>query len=164
MNRKNTKKPELNENAPVQTISAPDEDIKRWQEYWPKLQEAALDSEEHFDKKIFAVSAGAIGFELSILQFVKDHPQRIGWMIASSICCISALLLNLIVQYVAKIQQDKLALQISELIRNSKVDDGSIERKMVKYNKFLTIINISSIVLLVSGIAFLAVFSFINLC
>lgn len=163
MSRKKTKELDFNENAPVQTISAPDEDIKRWQEYWPKLQEAALDSEEHFDKKIFAVSAGAIGFELSILQFVKDNPQgnRLDDCLKYLLYLCATIKPNR--SYVAKIQQDKLALQISELIRNSKVDDGSIERKMVKYNKFLTIINISSIVLLVSGIASLAVFSFINL-
>lgn len=151
------------ESISAQPTNEPSEDIKRWQEYWPKLQEAALDSEEHFDKKIFAVSAGAIGFELSVLQFIKGCPLAIGWMIASSICCILALLCNLIVQYVAKMQQDSQAQLIGDLIRNSKVDDGSIEQKMVKDNKVLTVINIISIVLLVSGIACLTVFSFINL-
>ena len=78
---------------------------KRWLEFWPLLQKAALDSEEHFDKKIFAVSTGALGFMLTLIQFIKWPEYKCIAGVAAG-AFVFALLTNMIVHLYAKSSQD----------------------------------------------------------
>ena len=164
MAKKQTKKTDTK----VQETDIPHEEtvaqtIKGWQEYWPKLQEAALDSEEHFDKKIFTLSAGAIGIVLTLLQFLDVTPCSVIWVIIAASLCVIALLMNLLVQYIAKYQQDNQAELIRTFIANPIDDDSYISERMRKDNKILMWINGISIGCLISGIICLCVFTVINL-
>ena len=137
--------------------------IKGWQAYWPKLQEAALDSEEHFDKKVFTLSAGAIGIVLTLLQiWGKDRCGAI-WVIIAVSLFVLALLLNLIVQYVAKSKQDKQAELIRAFIANPTEDDSFISERMRKDNRILMWINGFSIGCVILGMAFLIVYTYLNI-
>ena len=137
--------------------------IKGWQEYWPKLQEAALDSEEHFDKKVYTLSAGAIGIVLTLLQFWKDDRCGAIWVIIAVSLFVLALLLNLIVQYVAKSKQDKQAELIRAFIANPTEDDSYISERMRKDNRILMWINGFSIGCVILGMAFLIVYTYLNI-
>lgn len=137
--------------------------VKYWIDFWPKLQEAQLDSEEHFDKKVFSLSAGAIGLELSILQFVKGTPLAIWLVIVSTSLCLAALILNLFVQYFAKNKQEKQAEIIRDFIQHPKTSDDYIIAHLIRDNKVIKRINLTSMLCLFAGICFLGVFTFINL-
>ena len=140
-----------------------DQAVKYWTDFWPKLQDALLDSEEHFDKKVFALSAGAIGLELSILQFVKGTPVAVWCVVVSTSLCLAALILNLLVQYFAKNRQEKQAELIRDFIQRPKENDDYITERLIKDNNILKWINLISMVFLFGGIVFLGVFTFINL-
>ena len=139
------------------------EDIKKWEQFWPELQKAALTSEANYDKKVFAVSVGSIGMELSILQLVQGRPKALWWAISATALCILALLINLIVHYIGKSKQDEQASLLKEFLANPNNDGSSIYDRIVEDNKSLRTINLVSIVLLVLGIICLSVFTFLNL-
>ena len=71
--------------VPEENVAIP-ESHQRISEFFSELQKAALNSEEHYDRKIFAISAGAIGVELTILQFFTSNLRGIGYVIASVSC------------------------------------------------------------------------------
>ena len=147
----------------VQESDNQSQTIKGWQEYWPKLQETALDSEEHVDKKVFTLSAGAIGIVLTLLQFLGRDRCGVIWVIFAISLFVLALLLNLIVQYVAKAQQDKQSELIRIFIANPTDDDSFISERMRKDNKILMWINGFSIGCVIFGIVFLSVFTYLNI-
>lgn len=161
-NNKRTKKGSA---AVLESAKQPDTDnmVKYWTDFWPELQKALLDSEEHFDKKVFSLSAGAIGIELSILQFVKGTPVAVWCVMLSTALCLGALIFNLLVQYIAKIKQEKQADIIRDYIQQPKESDNYIIKRIQKDNKALKVINLFSMILLLGGIFFLGVFTFINL-
>lgn len=139
------------------------ESHKRISVFFPELQKATLNSEEHYDQKIFAISAGAIGVELAILQFFDFSPHGIAYVIISVACFTVALILNLIVHYVAKYKQDKQSDMVRAFLESDKEDDTFIYDSIRKDNRTLRIINLISIVFLLGGIVCLAIFTFVNL-
>lgn len=139
------------------------ESHKRLSAFFPELQKAALDSEEHYDQKVFTISAGAIGLELSILQFFSTQPRAIIWVIISVSAFVFALLLNLIVHYFAKLKQDKQSDAIRSFLESDKDDDSFIYNMIRKDNNTIRRINVFSIAFVFAGIACLAIFTFTNL-
>lgn len=162
-NKKKTKEHLVEQSATAKHNSDKSEVIQYWIDYWPKLDDAKLDSEEHFDKKIFALSAGTIGIELSILQFVGGKPELMWCVLISALFCLISLTLNLIVQFVASSMQEKQSRMIRAFIEDPTDDDSFIYKRLIRDNKRLKCINIISMVSLVLGIVFLGVFTFINL-
>ena len=140
-----------------------DQTVIGWQEYWPKLQETALDSEEHFDKKVFTISAGAIGIVITLLQIWGDDRCGVNWVIIAISLFVIALLLNLLVQYFAKSRQDKQADMIRKFIANPTEDDSYISERMRKDNRILMWINGFSIGCVILGMAFLIVYTYLNI-
>jgi len=132
-------------------------------EFFQEIQKAALNSEEHYDQKVFALSAGAIGIELAVLQFLHSRLQGIFLAVLSVGCFVIALFLNLIVHYVAKCQQDKQSEMVRSFLESNENDDRFIYDRILKDNKILEVINLISIVALVAGVICLAVFAFVNL-
>ena len=37
--------------------------IKFWEAFWPQLQQATKDAENHIDKKVYGIAAGGIGIQ-----------------------------------------------------------------------------------------------------
>ena len=127
---------------------------KRWLEFWPLLQKAALDSEEHFDKKIFAVSTGALGFMLTLIQFIKWPEYK--WIAGVAAgAFVFALLTNMIVH-----KQSDL---IDEYINGDDKDDSAIHERIKKDNKNILAMNIASIVCDIVGVTALSTFAILNI-
>ena len=139
------------------------ESHERMSAFFQEIQKAALNSEEHYDQKVFALSAGAIGIELAVLQFLHSRLQGIVLAVLSVGCFVIALFLNLIVHYVAKCQQDKQSEMVRSFLESNENDDRFIYDRIMKDNKILEVINLISIVALVVGVICLAVFAFVNL-
>lgn len=139
------------------------ESHERMSAFFQEIQKAALNSEEHYDQKVFALSAGAIGIELAVLQFLHSRLQGIVLAVLSVGCFVIALFLNLIVHYVAKCQQDKQSEMVRSFLESNENDDRFIYDRILKDNKILEVINLISIVALVAGVICLAVFAFVNL-
>ena len=139
------------------------ESHERMSAFFQEIQKAALNSEEHYDQKVFALSAGSIGIELAVLQFLHSCLQGIALAVLSVGCFVLALFLNLIVHYVAKCQQDKQSEMVRSFLGSNKTDDSYIYDRILKDNKILEVINLISIVALVVGVICLAVFAFVNL-
>jgi len=135
---------------------------KRWLEFWPLLQKAALDSEEHFDKKIFAVSTGALGFMLTLIQFIKWPEYK--WIAGVAAgAFVLALLTNMIVHLYAKGRQDKQSDLIDEYINGDEKDDSAIHERIKKDNKHILAMNITSLVCVIIGVAALSTFAILNI-
>ena len=135
---------------------------KRWLDYWPSLQKAALDSEEHFDKKIFATSTGALGFLLALIQFIKWPCHK--WLVAIAAgFFVLSLIMNMIVHLFSKAKQDKQSDAIDEYINNTERGDVHIHEMIKKDNKSILKMNITSLVFLVIGIIALSAFSILNI-
>ena len=139
------------------------ESHERMSAFFQEIQKAALNSEEHYDQKVFALSAGAIGIELAVLQFLHSRLQGIVLAVLSVGCFVIALFLNLIVHYVAKCQQDKQSEMVRSFLESDENDDTYIFDGIMKDNKILRDFNLSSIIFLVVGIICLAIFTFVNL-
>lgn len=134
----------------------------RWIEFWPDLQKAAMDSEEHFDKKFFAVSTGALGLSMTIVQFVKEPDCK--WLfIVAAIAFLLSLSLNLVVHLYSKHFQDIQSDLIDEYINSDQLDDNHIHERIIHDNANVLWINISSLIIFFIGVVVLAMFLFINL-
>ena len=72
-------------------------EVKYWENVWTSVQETASKSEENIDKKVFALSAGAIGLELTLLEVIGNKSPEWNWLaFLAAGCFVLALLLNLI--------------------------------------------------------------------
>lgn len=135
---------------------------ERWLNYWPSLQKAALDSEEHFDKKIFAVSTGALGFLLTLIQFIESPCHKWLATVAAGFFVLS-LMMNMIVHLDSKRRQDKQSDVIDDYINNSDRGDAHIHELIRKDNKKILGMNIISLLLLIIGVIALSAFSILNI-
>lgn len=138
-----------------------EEKVKFWNEYWPILQTATGDSEEHLDNKIFVVSSGAIALELTIIQFISD-PLNINLAKYSAICNISALALNIAVHLLGQGFQHNQAKLIEQFLSNPTDRDSNIHKRIKQHDNWLMGLNIISLLCLFTGIILLTVFTLKN--
>ena len=71
-----------------------DNKIKFWEAFWPQLQQASKDAENHIDKKVYGISAGGIGIEIASLQFLNNISFKL-FAILSGALFATTLVLNL---------------------------------------------------------------------
>jgi len=131
------------------------------EEFWPQLEEATNNSEEHFDTKIFAVSSGAFAIELAILQFIKKPADCFAKWAAALL--IVTLLLNISVHLIGQSFQHSQSKAVEEFINGEESSDDKIYRKIKKQDRTIHVINIISLLTLVVGISFLAAFTLTNI-
>ena len=140
-----------------------------WKGVWPSVQEAASQSEEHIDKKVFALSAGAIGLELTLLEIVGKKElvggcgERLAFIAAGLF--ITALLLNLFVHLIGRGFQSKQSRLIKDYLHDSPkaLPSHQIYNIMEKHSKWILRINWCSAILAVAGVVCLFVYSFLKL-
>ena len=141
-------------------------EVAYWKEFWPKVQEAALQSEEHVDKKVFALSAGGIGIELTILSLPIIEGLQFLWLAAISAgLFVVALLFNLLVHLRAWSNQSEQSKVISDFIEASPEakDSKEIYSLLLKHSNRNRRSNYCATAFLISGIVALFVFTFLNL-
>jgi hypothetical protein len=115
-------------------------------------------SEDDFEKNITYISAGGLALSLTLI----DKIVNLGNSIYKPILIISwtlftiSLLTNLISHYISSYYHDK---SINEIDKKNPDILENIDRR----NQILRIINITNVVLLILGIAFLVVFTSINI-
>ena len=140
--------------------------VKYWETVWTTVQETASKSEESIDKKVFTLSAGAIGLELTLIELVwREFPEWNWLAFISASLFVIALLLNLIVHlYGRKTQQIQ-----SKMIKDFLYEDDhalstpEIYSKMEKHSKRILSINWVSSISVILGIIILFVYSYLKL-
>lgn len=143
-----------------------EEDIAYWKQFWPDLQKAASESEEHVDKKVFALSAGAIGLEVTLLSLPYFNEAKCLCLAGSAaICFVISLCVNLLIHIKGWKNQDNESKVINDFIQ-SKPDAFSSDKIYALIERHGTNIrrwNIFSSVILIIGIVLLFSFTFLNL-
>lgn len=130
------------------------------------MQDAAAQSEEHIDKKVFAISAGAIGLELTLLKLFDGKSLNWYWLaILAAGSFVMALLLNLVVHLVGKRFQSKQSKMIKDFIYEAPQASQShqIYETIEKHGVTIFWINLFSSILAITGVICLFVFTFLNL-
>ncbi len=134
-----------------------------WGEYWPKLQEATKETEEHIDKKIYGITVGGIGAEIASLQYLKSIDCKILAILASGFF-IAALLLNLYSHVTALKSHEKQGDSIQQFFDDANaIDDSEIYKTAQRENKKITLINHISIWTMALAIGLLIAFIVVNI-
>lgn len=142
------------------------QEVEYWTAFWPSVQEASLKSEENIDKKVFSLSVGALGLELTLWGFVWQDSSR-GNALAfwAAILFVIALVLNLITQLYGRQTQFKQSKMIKSFINDEpdKIDSSLIYSKIERHNKIILFLNLSSSIVVIIGIVLLLVFAYLKL-
>ena len=150
----------------VQQVLSREEEVKYWEKVWSTVQETASKSEENIDKKVFALSAGAIGLELTLLELIGEKNPDCNWLafVAAGLLVL-ALILNLINHLYGRRTQNKQSKMIKDFIyEDSKaLTTPEIYSKMEKHSVRILRIHRASSVLVIMGIMILFAYSFIKL-
>lgn len=140
-------------------------EVEYWSKVWPTVQDAAMQSEEHIDKKVFTISVGAIGLELTLLELVAGKSHDWYWIafLAAGFFVI-ALLLNLVVHLVGRRFQFRQSKMIKNFIHESPHALQSYEmyEVMEKHSYRILWINICSSIFAIIGVILLFVFSYLK--
>ncbi len=137
--------------------------LKFWQEFWPLLQDASKETENHIDKKVYGITVGGIGVEMASLQYLDSVKFKVIAIIAGGLF-IAALLLNLYshVRALDSIEEEEDSIQ-AFFDQEDAVDDSGIYALIQKKNRGITIINHISIWTMALGIASLMAFIVVNI-
>lgn len=150
----------------VQQVLSREEEVKYWEKVWSTVQETASKSEENIDKKVFALSAGAIGLELTLLELIGEKNPDWNWLafVAAGLLVL-ALILNLINHLYGRRTQNQQSKMIKDFIyEDSKaMTTPEIYSKMEKHSVRILRIHRASSVLVIMGIMILFAYSFIKL-
>ena len=149
----------------VSSISR-EKQVEYWKAVWPTIQETASKSEESIDKKVFTLSAGAIGLELTLIELVWKKNAEWNWLaIVSAGLCVMALLLNLIVQLYGRNTQQSQSKMIKDFLYEAPHARSTPEiySIMEKHAKMILVINWLSSMSVILGIISLFVFSYLKL-
>lgn len=141
-------------------------EVAYWTKYWSTLQDATQNSEEHVDKKIFALSAGAIGLEVTLFSLpFMNNVEKKGFAICAAACFILALCGNLFIQIWGWKKQAELAADIRAFIQGKPWAPRSkdIYDKIAKNGERIRKGNSYTGILLIIGIASLSIFTFLNI-
>lgn len=142
-----------------------EEKEKFWNEFWDVIQKATSETEEHIDKKVFAVSSGAIALELTILQFLDKGTAccicLAKWAAALNIL---ALALNIAVQLIGHCFQHRQETMVESFLSDKNIeDDNNIHKAIKRHNNWLFALNIASVVFLFAGLVMLSWFTLTNI-
>lgn len=156
------------------TIEAPhtepsisrDAEVKYWENVWTSVQETASKSEENIDKKVFALSAGAIGLELTLLEVIGNKSQEWNWLaFLAAGCFVLALLLNLINHLYGRKTQSKQSKMIKDFIYEDKkaLTTPEIYSRMERHSRAILRIHLTASISVIAGIVLLFVYSYLKL-
>lgn len=135
---------------------------KFWLDFWPTLQQATRETDNHIDKKVYGIAAGGIGLEMASIQFLNDTCFK--WLaITSAILFSFTLMINLGSHVWSLKSQQKERDAITDFIsQEDSIDDQHIYDLIRKENKIITIINNCSILLMIAGILSFLIYLFLN--
>lgn len=143
-----------------------DAEVKYWENVWTSVQETASKSEENIDKKVFALSAGAIGLELTLLEVIGNKSQEWNWLaFLAAGCFVLALLLNLINHLYGRKTQSKQSKMIKDFIYEDKkaLTTPEIYSRMERHSRAILRIHWASSISVIAGIVLLFVYSYLKL-
>ena len=143
-----------------------DAEVKYWENVWTSVQETASKSEENIDKKVFALSAGAIGLELTLLELIGNKSQEWNWLaFLAAGCFVLALLLNLINHLYGRKTQSKQSKMIKDFIHEDKkaLTTPEIYSRMERHSRTILRIHWASSISVIIGIVLLFVYSYLKL-
>lgn len=141
-------------------------ELDYWKNFWPTLQDATLNSEEHVDKKIFALSAGAIGLEVTLFSLpFMNNVEKKGFAICAAACFLLTLCGNLYIQIWGWKKQAELTADIRAFIQGKPWAPRSkdIYDKIAKNGERIRKGNSYTSIILIIGIASLSIFTFLNI-
>lgn len=128
------------------------------------IQEGYLATEKNLDRKTFGLSSCAIGFSLTLLQFI-GKPILSSWLMTVAITCFAFVIaLCLIIQLIGWFFQRK-QLMVVRAISSNKTNDTEITvyNKMLKQESILWFLNVCNAAILVAGLVFLCIFALNNI-
>lgn len=128
------------------------------------IQEGYLATEKNLDRKTFGLSSCAIGFSLTLLQFI-GKPILSSWLMTVAITCFSFVIaLCLIIQLIGWFFQ-RTQLKVVRDISSNKSNDTEIivYNKMLKQESILWFLNVCNAAILVVGLVFLCIFALNNI-
>lgn len=128
------------------------------------IQEGYLATEKNLDRKTFGLSSCAIGFSLTLLQFI-GKPILSSWLMTLAIICFAFVIaLCLVVQLIGWFFQRK-QLKVVRDISSHKSNDTEITvyNKMLKQESILWCLNVCNAAIMVAGLVFLCIFALNNI-
>ncbi len=143
-----------------------DAEVKYWENVWTSVQETASKSEENIDKKVFALSAGAIGLELTLLEVIGNKSIEWNWLaFLAAGCFVLALLLNLINHLYGRKTQSKQSKMIKDFIYEDKkaLTTPEIYSRMERHSRTILRIHWAASISVIAGIVLLFVYSYLKL-
>lgn len=143
-----------------------EEEVKYWEKVWTTVQETASKSEENIDKKVFALSAGAIGLELTLLELIGEKNPGWNWLaFAAAGLLVLALILNLTNHLYGRRTQNQQSKMIKDFIyeESGALTTPEIYSMMEKHSMRILRIHRASSILVITGIMILFAYSFIKL-
>lgn len=154
------------EPPPTEPSIIGDAEVKYWENVWTSVQETASKSEENIDKKVFALSAGAIGLELTLLEVLGNKSQEWNWFaFLAAGCFVLALLLNLISHLYGRKTQSKQSKMIKDFIYEEKkaLTTPEIYSQMEQHSRMILRIHWAASISVIAGIVLLFVYSYLKL-
>jgi len=137
--------------------------VKFWQDFWPSLGQTTRETENHIDKKIYGISVGGIGIEVTSFQFL-DSPHYICLAWASGLLLVSTLFFNLFSHVKSLQSQKKEREAIKRFIKNDNIsDDSFIYDTIEDENRCINRINNTSIGTMLIAIICLILFVLLNI-
>ena len=128
------------------------------------IQEGYLATEKNLDRKTFGLSSCAIGFSLTLLQFI-GKPILASWLMTVAIACFAVVIaLCLIVQLIGWFFQRKQLNVVRDISSNKSNDtEIAVYCTMLKQESILWFLNVCNAVILVAGLVFLCIFAMNNI-
>ena len=143
-----------------------EEQVRYWESVWTSVQETASKSEENIDKKVFAISTGAIGLELTLLEVIGNKSQEWNWLaFLAAGCFIFALLLNLMNHLYGRKTQSQQSKMIKDFIyeESKALTTPEIYSRMERHSRRILRIHWAASILVIAGIILLFVYSYLKL-
>lgn len=128
------------------------------------IQEGYLATEKNLDRKTFGLSSCAIGFSLTLLQFI-GKPILASWLMTVAITCFAVVIaLCLIIQLIGLFFQRK-QLYIVRLSQSNESTgtEKKVYDEMLKQESILWFLNVCNTAILVTGLVFLCIFALNNI-
>lgn len=128
------------------------------------IQEGYLATEKNLDRKTFGLSSCAIGFSLTLLQFI-GKPILASWLMTVAITCFAVVIaLCLIIQLIGLFFQRKQLYTIRHSPPNKSTDtEKTVYDKMLMQESILWFLNVCNAAILVAGLVFLCMFALNNI-
>lgn len=128
------------------------------------IQEGYLATEKNLDRKTFGLSSCAIGFSLTLLQFI-GKPILASWLMTMAITCFAVVIaLCLIIQLIGWFFQRKQLYTVRLSQSNESTGtEKKVYDEMLKQESILWFLNVCNAAILVAGLVFLCIFALNNI-